>query len=118
MKPAWILILALIAGCASQGGTSPGGASPATRQFEAPVARVKPAFISTLASMGMMISALEVRGGVEVIKARKAGGEVEIELESLSRTRTRARVASGAGTLLRDEPSRILRQVEKLLGGT
>ena len=41
--------------------------------FNAPIARVKPAFVSTLASMGMMITSIEVRGGREVMKARKAG---------------------------------------------
>jgi len=78
--------------------------------------RVKPAFISTLASMGMMISSLEVRGGREVIKARKAGSAVEIELEPVSRTSTRARVAATSGSS--ENAAAILRQAEKLLGGT
>jgi hypothetical protein len=115
MKLAWIAVLTLVAGCASLGGTT-----PSTRQFNAPMARVKPAFISTLASMGMAISALEVRGGREVLKARKAGSEVEIELESVSRSATRARVSARSGGLLYDEAaaSRIMRQAEKLLGGS
>jgi hypothetical protein len=83
------------------------------------MARVKPALISTLARMGMMISSLEVRGGREVIKARKAGSEVEIELEPVNRSTTRARIAARTGDLLYDEAaaSRIILQTEKLLGG-
>ena len=108
------MILALAAGCASIGGTA-----PSTRQFDAPMARVKPAFISTLASMGMAISALEVHGAREVLKARKAGSEVEIELEPVGKTATRARVGARSGGLLYDDDaaSRILRQAGKLLGG-
>ena len=114
MRFAWITVIALAAGCASIGGTT-----PSTRQFDAPMARVKPAFISTLASMGMAISALEVHGTREVLKARKGGSEVEIELEPLSRTVTRARVGARSGGLLYDDDaaSRIMRRAEKLLGG-
>jgi len=110
-----LLALALAAGCASIGGTS-----PSTRQFAAPMARVKPAFVSTLASMGMMVSSLEVRGGHEIIKARKAGSEVEIDLEPVGRTATRARIAAKSGGLLYDEAaaSRIIRQAERILGGS
>ncbi len=118
MKFVMIFALALVAGCASPGGTSP-STRQGTRQFDAPMARVKPAFISTFASMGMMISSLEVRGGREILKARKPGSEVEVELEPVSRTATRARIGVTSGAQLQDEAaaSRILRQVEKLLGG-
>ena len=114
MRLAWIIAVALLAGCASIGGTA-----PSTRQFNAPMARVKPAFISTLAGMGMSISALEVRGGREILKARKSGGEVEIELEAVSRTTTRAQVGARTGGLLYDDAAaaRILRQVEKHIAG-
>ena len=114
MKFVMLLALALIAGCASLGGTE-----PSTRQFNAPLARVKPAFISTLASMGMAISALEVHGTREVLKARKAGSEVEIELEPVGKTATRARVGARSGGLLYDDDTatRIIRQAEKILGG-
>ncbi len=114
MRPAWIIVAALVAGCASLGGTT-----PSYRTFDAPMARVKPAFISTLASMGMAISALNVRGGREVMKAGKAGSEVEIELEPVSRSATRARVSARNGGLLYDEAaaSRIIRQTEKRLAG-
>ena len=114
MKIVFLIALSLIVGCASLGGTT-----PSERTFEAPMARVKPAFVSTFASMGMMISSIDVRGGREIIKARKGGSEVEIELEALSRTSTRARVAARSGGLLYDDEAaaRILRQAEKLLGG-
>jgi hypothetical protein len=110
-----LLAMSLAAGCASIGGTT-----PSSRQFEAPMARVKPAFVSTLASLGMMVSSLEVRGGHEIIKARKAGSEVEIDLEPVGRTATRAQVAARSGGLLYDEAtaSSIIRQVERILGGT
>ena len=106
--------MVLLAGCASIGGTA-----PSTRQFDAPMARVKPAFVSTLASMGMSISALEVHGAREMIKARKAGSEVEIELEPMSKSATRARVGARSGGLLYDDETaaRIIRQAEKILGG-
>jgi hypothetical protein len=115
MRRTWIIVAALVAGCASLGGTA-----PSYRTFDAPMARVKPAFISILASMGMAISALEVRGGREILKARKAGSEVEIELEAVNRSTTRAQVAARSDGLLYDETaaSRIMRQAEKLLGGS
>ena len=114
MRLAWITAVALLAGCASIGGTA-----PSTRQFDAPMARVKPAFISALAGMGMSISALEVRGGREILKARKSGSEVEVELEAVSRTTTRAQVGARTGGLLYDDEAaaRILRQAEKHLAG-
>ena len=109
-----LLAVALIAGCASLGS-----ATPSYRNIDAPMARVKPALISTLARMGMMISSLEVHGGREVIKARKVGSEVEIELEPVNRSSTRVRIAVRTGGLLYDEAaaSRIILQTEKLLGG-
>ncbi len=115
MRFAWIILVATLAACASIGGTT-----PTTRQFEAPMARVKPAFISTLSGMGMMISSLEVRGTREVLKARRGGSEVEIELEAVSRTATRAQVGARSGGLLYDDEAaaRILRQAEKHLAGT
>jgi starvation-inducible outer membrane lipoprotein len=119
MRFAWIIAFAVLAGCAGAPG-APGGLGPSSRQFEAPVARVKPAFVSTLASMGMMIASVETRSGREVLKARKGSSEVEIELEAVSRTTTRARVAAKSGGLLYDEDTanRIMRQAATLLGGT
>lgn len=118
MRFAWIVLVAAIAGCASVGGI--GGTAPSSKQFDAPMARVKPAFISTLSGMGMMITSLEVRGGREVLKARKGGSEVEVELEAVSRTATRAQVGARSGGLLYDDEAatRIIRQAEKRLGGT
>lgn len=119
MRFSWILVLSLAAGCATLDRITPAGMDPATRTFVAPMARVKPAFVSTLASMGMSISALEVRGGREIIKARNAGREVEIELEAVNKSSTRARVAATSSGLLYDDDtaSKILRQTEKILGG-
>jgi hypothetical protein len=118
MRFAWIIIAAVIAGCTSIGGTSIGMA-PSTRQFDAPMSRVKPAFISTLSGMGMMITSLESRGGREIVKARKSGSEVEIELEAVSRSTTRAQVGARSGGLLYDDETagRIFRQAEKHLTG-
>jgi len=117
MKSALLVVLCLIAGCSSLDSAGPfGGTAANTRTFEAPMARVKPAFISTIASMGMAVSALEVRGGRDVIKARKAGSVVEIELEAVNKSTTRARVVAKGG----DDAmaARIIRQAEKILGGT
>lgn len=118
MKLVWIFALTLVAGCASLETTAPPATAGTYRTFDAPMARVWPAFTSTLASMGMMIAALEVRGGREILKARKAGTEVEIELEPVNRVSTRARITARKG-LLYDEAtaSRIMRQTANLLGG-
>ena len=114
MRCAWIIVVALLAGCASIGGTA-----PSSRQFDAPMSRVKPAFISTLSGMGMMITSLETRGGREVLKAKKAGSEVEVELQAVSRSATRASVGARSGGILYDDDAatRILRQAEKQLAG-
>ena len=89
------------------------------RTFDAPITRVKPAVIATLSGMGMRISSLEVRGGREVIKATKAGSEVEVALESVKPASTRARIAANTGGLLYDDAAaaRIVQQTEKRLGG-
>ena len=112
MRTALLLAFSLIAGCASFGGTAPhflaGGAS---RTFEVPIARVKPAFVSTLSQMGMTISAIEKRGGNEVVKARKTDRSVEIEFERLGPASTRVRVTGSS-----DAASRVMRETEKRLG--
>jgi len=107
------LALILVAGCSSLGIDTPG-----TRTFNAPMARVKPAMVSALARMGMTISSLELRGGREILKARKAGSQVEIELEAVTRTSTRARIAANTGGLFCDKAAtaRIIQQTEKFLG--
>lgn len=116
MKSALLIALCLLAGCASFDSAGPFGGTGTTRSFEAPMARVKPAFVSSVVSMGMTISSLEVRDGRDVIKARKAGSEVQIELETVSKSTTRARVVANNG----DDATaaRIIRQAEKILGGT
>jgi PBP1b-binding outer membrane lipoprotein LpoB len=90
---AFVLTLMLLPGCASieSAWKSATGAS-VEKTLDAPIARVKPAFISTLSQMGMPIAAMEVRGKIESIKARKAGRSVEVEMERLSAHATRARV--------------------------
>jgi len=110
MRRAWILFVALAAGCASFNGFLPDSGS---RQFDAPIARVRPAFVATLSQMGMPITAIENRGGGnEVLKSRKAGQNVEIELERLSAASTRVRI-NGSGEL----PAQIMRETEKRIGG-
>ena len=89
------------------------------RTFDAPITRVKPAVIATLSGMGMRISSLEVRGGREVIKAQKAGSEVEVALENVKPAHTRARIAANTGGLFYDgaAAAKIAAQTEKRLGG-
>jgi len=83
------------------------------RTFNSPISRVKSAFVSTLNQMGMPISALEVRGKNEVVKARKGDKSAEIEFERLNANSTRVYVKGG------DEAtaSQIMRETEKRLGG-
>ena len=105
---AFSLVLSLVAGCASFAPGFPG--SGLTRTFEAPIARVKPAFVSTLAQMGLPVSAIETRGGNEVLKARKADKSVEIEFERLGATSTRVRVtgsSEAAGQVMREAEKRL-----------
>jgi hypothetical protein len=110
LKFALPLLLALAAGCASDGGfTLPGSlGGGVTRTFGVPVARVKPAFVTTLTQMGMPISAVEVRGRNEVIKSRKADKSVEIEIERLGAASTRVRVSGS-------DQARIMSETEKRL---
>lgn len=123
MNLAWMRALALAStlatGCVTLDSITPASMEPATRTFAAPMARVKPAFVSTLASMGMSLSALEVRGRREILKARHAGREVEIELEAVKKSSTRARVAARSSGLLYDDATalEILRQTERILAG-
>ena len=107
------LALALVAGCALLPG-----AAPSYRTFDAPMTRVKPAMISTLATLGIRIVSLEVRGGHEIIRAKRPGGEVEIELERVNRSATRVRVAASSGGLLHDNATaaRIILLTERILG--
>ena len=104
MRALAFFALILLAGC-----TSLGIETSSTRTFNAPMARVKPAVISSLAGMGMRIESLEVRGGREILKARKANKSVEIELERLGRAATRMRVTGS-------NQAAILRETGKLLG--
>lgn len=103
-----LLVLALVAGCESLPPGFPG--SGVTRTFAAPIARVKPAFVSTLTQMGLPISALEVRGKSEVIKSKKSDKSVEIEFERLGANSTRVRVSGS-------DEARIMSETEKRLGG-
>lgn len=113
MRALALLAFAWLAGCASLEN-----AASSHRTFNAPVSRVKPAMISALAGMGMAIASLEVRNGREILKARKAGSEVEIELENVNRAATRARITARNGGLLNDHATadKIFRQTEKFLG--
>ena len=128
VRVAALAFVALAAGCATferavQRIGDPGSWHRMTgitdRTFDAPMTRVKPAVIATLSGMGMMISSLEVRGGREVIKARKAGSEVEVALESVKPAHTRARIAANTGGLFYDgaAAANIAAQTEKRLGG-
>lgn len=113
LRVAAIAALAAIAGCAALEDTWQRVSGASTeRTFQMPVARVKPAFVSTLAQMGMPISAMQIRGGNEVVKAGKADRSVEIEFERLNANATRVRV-TGSG----DAPEQILREAEKRLRG-
>ena len=117
MKLAWILAFALVAGCSSLDNLNQRiGGHAADRTFNAPIARVKPAFVSTLSQMGMSISSIETRGKLEVLKARKAGSSAEVEFERLGPTSTRVRVAMTAGTSYDAAgTSKVVQQAEKIL---
>lgn len=106
---AFILSLIFLSGCASiernwRDATSTG----VVRTFNLPIARVKPAFVSTLNQMGMPISALEVHGKNEVVKARRADRSAEIEFERLGTSSTRVRVSGS-------DEARIMREAEQRL---
>ncbi len=109
---AFVLTLALLPGCASieSAWKSATGAS-VEKTFNAPVARVKPAVISTLSQMGLPIAAMEVHGKSEVVKARKADKSVAVEIERLNASSTRVRVSGSdeaiAGQVMRETERRL-----------
>ena len=117
-------MLCLIAGCASFDGTGPGtgpfgGPTVTVKTFNAPISRVKPAVVSTVVQMGMSVSAIETRGGREVLKARKGTSSVQVEFERLgpSSTRIHAAVHSGAAYDAA-ATSRFIQQTEKTLAAS
>jgi hypothetical protein len=104
--------LALAAGCSSIESTWKDiTGSSVERTFNVPIARVKPAFVSTLNQMGMPIAAIEVRGKSEVVKARRGEKSVEVEIERLGASSTRVRVNGSdeatAGQVMRDTEKRL-----------
>ena len=104
--------LAFVCGCSTIEDTWKGmtGAS-VERTFNQPIARVKPAFVSTLSQMGLPIAAIEVRGKSEVVKAKKADRSVEVEIERLGASSTRVRVSGSddatAGQVMRETERRL-----------
>ena len=106
---AFSLFLSLVAGCESLPSGFPG--SGLTKTFNAPIARVKPAFVTTVVQMGMSIAAIETRGKNEVLKARRADKNVEIEFERLTATSTRVRVSGS-------DEAQIMRETEKRLAAS
>jgi len=104
------LVLSLVAGCASFVPDFPG--SGLTQTFEAPIGRVKPAFVTTLSQMGMQMSAMELRGRNEVLRARNGKRSADIELERLNANSTRVRVKGSDDATARQ----IMRETEKRLG--
>jgi len=110
-----LAVLLAVSGCATVERALPQSQS---RTYAAPMARVKPAMVSALASLGLRMTALETRGGREILKARKPGTAVEIELESVNRASTRARVSAKSGGLLNDDDlaARITREAGRILG--
>jgi len=104
------LALACLTGCETfnRGTDTPWGG--VTKTFDIPIARVKPAFVTTLTQMGMPISAIEVRGKNDVVKSRKADKSVEIEFERLGASSTRVRVTGS-------DQAAILRETERRMSG-
>jgi hypothetical protein len=105
-------MVSLAAGCASIESTWKDiTGSSVEKTFNVPIARVKPAFVSTLNQMGMPIAAIEVRGKSEVVKAKRGEKSVEIEIERLGASSTRVRVNGSdeatAGQVMRDTEKRL-----------
>ena len=89
-----VLLLGLLSACSSIESTWKDiTGSSVERTFNVPIAQVKPAFVSTLNQMGMPITAIEVRGKNEVVKAKKSDKSVEVEFERLGASSTRVRVS-------------------------
>jgi hypothetical protein len=106
------LVVSLAAGCSTLESTWKDlTGSGVEKTFNVPIARVKPAFVSTLNQMGMPIAAIEVRGKSEVVKARKGEKSVEVEIERLGASSTRVRVNGSddatAGQVMRDTEKRL-----------
>jgi hypothetical protein len=110
---AFSLVLSLVAGCAGvDDALRRISGTGVERTFAMPIARVKPAFVSTLSQMGMPISAIELRGKNEVLRARKGDRSADIELERLNANSTRVHVKGSDDATA----SQIMRETEKRLG--
>lgn len=106
------LVLGLTSGCSTiQSTWKEMTGSSVEKTFNVPIARVKPAFVTTLNQMGMPIAAIEVRGKSEVVKAKKADKSVEVEIERLTASSTRVRVSGSddatTGQVMRDTEKRL-----------
>ena len=102
----------LLAGCAAVQDTWQNVTGAAVeRTFNVPIARVKPAFVSTLSQMGLQISAVETNGKFEVVKARKGDRSVAIQFERLDASSTRVRVSGSDGATA----DQVMRETEKRL---
>jgi hypothetical protein len=106
------LVVCLAAGCSTLESTWKDlTGSSVEKTFNVPIARVKPAFVSTLNQMGMPIAAIEVRGKSEVVKAKRGERSVEVEIERLGASSTRVRVNGSddttAGQVMRDTEKRL-----------
>jgi hypothetical protein len=109
--PLFLLALAFLAGCATSDSGLPTLKLPSSgvsKTFDIPIAKVKPAFVTTVVQMGMSIAAIETRGKNEVLKARRADRNVEIEFERLGASSTRVRVSGS-------DEARIMSDTEKRL---
>lgn len=103
--------LSLVAGCAGvDDALRRISGTGVERTFEAPIARVKPAFVTTLSQMGMQISAIEMRGRNEMLRARKGDRSADIELERLNASSTRVRITGSSETA-----GQIMRETERRL---
>ena len=108
----FVLSLAFLPGCASiESAWKSVTSASVEKTFNMPIARVKPAFVSTLNQMGLPIAAIEVRGKSEVVKAKRGERSVEVEIERLSASSTRVRVNGSddatAGRVMRDTEKRL-----------
>jgi len=122
MKTAALLVaMFVMAGCSTFDGTPApfGGSSGAARTFSAPISKVKPAVVSTVAQLGMSVASIETRGGHELLKARKTGSSVEVEFERLGPSSTRIRVVVNSGSSYDAAgTTRFIQQAEKALSAS
>lgn len=100
----WAMLPLALCGCETVALTALGvGASAgvnhtangvSTRTFTATAAQVRSASLAALNRMGISVTSIDNRDGIEVIRARSAERQIEVELETMNKSTTQMRASA------------------------